>query len=54
MQSHMAKLIVLTKNVIPLTEREMGVLAVSVCEMVQAGLDPYNERFIIEVEALIF
>ena len=54
MQSHMKKLTLLTKNVVPLTDREMSVLAVSLCEMVHAGLDPYNERFIIEVESSMF
>ena len=34
---------------IALTEREMSLLAVSVTEMIQNGLDPFNQRYIIQL-----
>ena len=45
----MGKVSVLTKDLIPLTERELAVLAASVCEMAACSLNPYDEAFIIQV-----
>ena len=44
--SHVARL----KNLIALTERELNLLAVVVTEMTQNGYDPYNERFVIQID----
>ena len=38
------------RNLIALTERELSLLAVVVTEMTQSGHDPYNERYIIQID----
>ena len=47
---NMKKLMVLLKNAVSLTEREMALLSVAITEMCQAGLDPYNERFVVQID----
>lgn len=49
MDNH-AKLLSLTMSSAVLTDRELAVLAVSVTEMLQNGLDPYHQEYVIEVD----
>jgi len=43
------KITCLTRNRVRLTEREVALLAVAVTEMIEAGHDPYNSTFVIQV-----
>ncbi len=47
-QQHMKRLKALTKD-LKITDRESALLAVAVTEMCAAGLDPYNEKFVIQI-----
>ena len=51
MDNH-AKLVNLTIGYVSFTERELSLLACMVTEMIQSGLDPYREEYVIEVESL--
>ena len=49
-QRNLNRLTALVKGKVSMTERELALLAVAVTEMLAAGLDPYSEHFVIEVD----
>ena len=48
-ERNLKKILVLTKNAVVLTERETALLAVAITEMCQAGLYPYQERYVVQI-----
>lgn len=47
---HMAKLTELGQGSMSLTERELALLSVAIAQMCRAGLKPYSQRYIIQVD----
>lgn len=52
-QKHLRKITVLLKKAVRLTDREMSLLAVALCEMELAGLRPYEQQFLVQVDPWI-
>ena len=48
-QANMQQITLLTQNLLNLTERELALLSIAVSEMKDAGLDPFEERFVVQV-----